>query len=60
MKKPTEGRHPIDQREAAGPEKVAAFMRLGKSPRETYHVSRDAPSSDRLVQFMRIARGHTT
>lgn len=55
---PPAGRHIADQRSLPGPRKTAEFLRLSRSPRETFHVARDSDSPNRLAQFLRIERGH--
>ncbi|WP_028031935.1 hypothetical protein [Gemmobacter nectariphilus] len=57
MQRPTEGRHIADRRAPAGKARTAAFLRLDRAPRETFHVSRDGAGANRIVQFLRIARG---
>lgn len=52
-----EGRHIADQRSLPGQIKTAEFLRLSRTPRETFHVARETGSPNRLSQFLRIARG---
>lgn len=58
MQRPTrEGRHIADRRAPAGKARAAEFLRLDRTPRETFHVARPAAGQSRIVQFLRIARG---
>lgn len=50
-------KHIADKRTAPTGSKVAQFLRLSRTPRETWHRPRGSAGSQRLVQFLRIARG---
>ena len=57
MQRPTEGRHLADKRSPATPARTAQFLRLSRTRRETFHKSRPPASANRLIHFLRIARG---
>ena len=52
-------RHLADHRKVTTGGRVRHFLRLSRTPRETWHRSRDGASATRLTQFLRIARGRT-
>lgn len=57
MQRPTEGRHLADKRSSASAARTAQFLRLSRTPRETFHTKRAAATNSRLIHFLRIARG---
>lgn len=59
MQRPTEGRHMADKRSPSTGSRTLQFLRLARSPRETFHTHHAAPKGSRLAQFLRIARGRT-
>lgn len=52
------GRHVADKRSPVSPSRTAHFLRLARTPRETFHTDRKPAGNSRLIQFLRIARGH--
>jgi hypothetical protein len=50
-------RHLADHRKTTTGTRVKAFLRLARTPRETWLQRRGSPGAGRLVQFLRIARG---
>jgi hypothetical protein len=52
-------RHLADHRKATTGSRTRHFLRLSRTPRETWHRSRDGASTSRLTQFLRIERGRT-
>jgi hypothetical protein len=52
-------RHIADRRAPTDGGRVKHFLRLARTPRETWKQSRGAPGPTRLVQFLRIERGRT-
>ncbi|MBD1205972.1 MAG: hypothetical protein H9533_17795 [Rhodobacteraceae bacterium] len=52
-------KHIADKRTPSTGSRVQQFLRLSRSPRDTWHRSRPAAGSSRLVHFLRIARGRT-
>ena len=52
-------KHIADKRAPSTGTRVKQFLRLSRMPRDTWHQSRPAAGSSRLVQFLRIARGRT-
>jgi len=52
-------KHLADKRAPSTGSRVKQFLRLSRTPRETWHRPRGGAGSSRLVQFLRIARGHT-
>ena len=50
-------RHLADHRKPTAGGRVKHFLRLARSPRETWHTSRPVAGPARLRQFLRIARG---
>lgn len=63
MQHPTEGhqdgRHVADKRAPSTGSRIAQFMRLARTPRETFPSHHAAPKSSRLKHFLRIERGDT-
>lgn len=57
MQRITQGRHLADKQKSATKSRTAHFMRLSRTPRETFHAHHSAPKASRLMQFLRIARG---
>jgi hypothetical protein len=57
MHRPTEGRHKADKRVPSTGSRTANFLRLARTPRETFPSHHAAPMNSRLIQFVRIARG---
>ncbi len=53
-------RHLADHRKATTGGRVRHFLRLSRTPRETWLRPRGAAGSGRLRQFLRIERGRTT
>ncbi len=53
------GRHIADHQTRATSGRVKHFLRLARSPRETFHKPRSIAGKSRLVQFLRIERGRT-
>ncbi len=52
-------RHLADHRKATTGGRVRHFLRLSRAPRETWLRPRGTVGSQRLIQFLRIARGRT-
>ena len=53
-------RHLADRRVATTGGRLRHFLRLARTPRETWSGPRaDHKGSSRLIQFLRIARGRT-
>ena len=52
-------KHIADKRSPSSGSRVQQFLRLSRIPRETWHHSRPAAGSSRLIQFLRIARGRS-
>lgn len=55
----TMAKHIADKRATTTGGRVKHFLRLSRQPRDTWHRPHAAAGSSRLVQFLRIARGHT-
>lgn len=53
-------RHLADHRTRTTGGRVKHFLRLARTPRETWQQSRRAAGSTRLIHFLRIERGRTT
>jgi hypothetical protein len=51
------GRHIADKRTPSTGGRVKHFLRLARTPRETWHRSHAPITNRRLVEFLRIARG---
>ena len=51
------GRHLADHRSGSTGGRVKHFLRLARTPRETWKRARAGAGSQRMVQFLRIARG---
>ncbi|WP_167850992.1 MULTISPECIES: hypothetical protein [Tabrizicola] len=52
-------KHLADHRKASTGARVKHFLRLARSPRETWHRPRSGAGAARVAQFLRIARGRT-
>jgi hypothetical protein len=52
-------RHLADHRSRTTGGRVKHFLRLARTPRETWQRPRGATGGTRLIQFLRIARGRT-
>jgi hypothetical protein len=52
-------RHLADHRTPNSGGRVKHFLRLAKTPRLTWHRPRTGAGRQKLVQFLRIARGRT-
>lgn len=52
-------RHLADRRARSTGTRVKHFLRLARTPRETWLRMRGAPGSARLVQFLRIEKGQS-
>jgi hypothetical protein len=52
-------RHLADHRTPTSGVRLKHFLRLARSPRETWHRSRKGAGAARVAQFLRIARGRT-
>jgi len=52
-------KHLADKRSPTTGSRVAQFLRLARSPRETWHRPRGSAGASRLVQFLRIERGRS-
>lgn len=50
-------RHLADHRTRSTGSRIKHFLRLARTPRETWHQPRTAAGRSRLLQFLRIARG---
>jgi hypothetical protein len=53
------GRHLADHRTLSSGSRVKHFLRLSRSPRETWKQARAAAGPSRVVQFLRIAKGRS-
>lgn len=53
-------RHLADHRKATTGSRIKHFLRLARTPRETWHRPRDGAGTSRLKQFLRIERGRTS
>ena len=51
-------KHLADHRKGSTGSRVKHFLRLAKTARETWHRPRGEAGKTRLVQFLRIERGH--
>lgn len=51
-------KHLADHRKGSTGARVKHFLRLAKTARETWHRPRGEAGKSRLVQFLRIERGH--
>lgn len=52
-------KHIADKRATTTGGRVKHFLRLSRQPRGTWHRPHAPAGPTRLVQFLRIARGHT-
>ncbi|MBN8629556.1 MAG: hypothetical protein J0L76_01725 [Rhodobacterales bacterium] len=52
-------RHLADHRTRTTGGRLKHFLRIARTPRETWQHSRKTPGSSRLVQFLRIERGRS-
>ena len=52
-------KHLADKRSPSTGARVKQFLRLARSPRETWHRPRGEAGPSRLVQFLRIDRGRS-
>ncbi|WP_173861032.1 hypothetical protein [Tabrizicola sp. TH137] len=52
-------KHIADKRAPSTGSRVQQFLRLSRTPRETWHRPRPAAGSSRLIHFLRISRGRT-
>lgn len=52
-------KHLADHRRVSTGGRMKHFLRLARSPRETWHRPHAAIGKGRLAQFLRIARGRT-
>jgi hypothetical protein len=52
-------RHVIDKRTLSQGGRVRNFLRLARQQRGLWHRSEAPGTNRRLVEFLRIARGHT-
>jgi len=52
-------RHVIDKRTLSQGGRVRNFLRLARQQRGIWHRSEAPGTNRRLVEFLRIARGHT-
>ena len=52
-------RHVIDKRTLSQGGRVRNFLRLARQARGLWHRSEAPGTNRRLVEFLRIARGHT-
>lgn len=52
-------KHLADHRKATTGARVKHFLRLARTPRETWHRPRAGAGGGRLTQFLRISRGRT-
>lgn len=55
----TMSKHIADKRATTTGGRVKHFLRLSRQPRGTWHRPHAPAGPTRLVQFLRIARGHT-
>ncbi len=53
------GRHMADRRARSTGSRVKHFLRLARTPRETWKQRRNEAGPSRLVHFLRIVRGRT-
>jgi hypothetical protein len=53
-------RHLADHRSRTTGSRVKHFLRLARTPRETWQRPRGASGTNRLVQYLRIERGRTS
>ena len=53
-------KHLADHRKATTGGRVKHFLRLARMSRETWRRPRGEAGTSRLVQFLRIDRGHST
>ena len=51
-------KHLADHRKESTGGRLKHFLRLARSSRETWHRPRGEAGKTRLVQFLRIERGH--
>ncbi len=51
------GRHITDKRKPSTGGRVKHFLRLARTPRETWHRPETAAGASRLLHFLRISRG---
>ena len=59
MQTPTTGRHAADKRSPSTGTRTAQFLRLSRTPRDTFHTVQKPAGPSRLKQFLRIARGRS-
>ncbi len=52
-------RHPADHRSRTTGGRVKHYLRLARSPKETWLRPRGKVGQERLIQFLRIERGRT-
>jgi hypothetical protein len=52
-------KHLADKRSPSTGARVKQFLRLARTPRETWHRPRSSAGPSRLVQFLRIERGRS-
>jgi hypothetical protein len=52
-------KHLADHRKTTTGGRLKHFLRLARTPRDTWHRSRSGAGKSRLAQFLRIARGRT-
>ena len=52
-------KHLADKRKISTGGRTRAFMQIARAARETFHRPREAAGPNRLLQFLRIARGRT-
>ncbi len=52
-------KHPTDHRSASKSGRLLVFLKLARTPRETFHRPENPAGARRLVEFLRIARGRT-
>lgn len=52
-------KHLADKRAPSTGSRVKQFLRLSRTPRETWHRPHTASGTSRLVHYLRIARGRT-
>jgi hypothetical protein len=52
-------RHVMDHTPARSATGIKQFLRLARTPRETWHRKHAATGSSRIVQFLRILRGRS-
>ncbi|NJM84201.1 MAG: hypothetical protein HC844_18715 [Tabrizicola sp.] len=51
------GRHIADKRAPSSGGRVKHFLRLARTPRETWYRPHTASGAKRVIQYLRIARG---